>query len=113
MQNHYEKKSKKHKQKRQFSNPSTKHHQGDIWIYHVILQNSVQHMIYEPDIVKNSSYKLLIQHVKLTNAYLHFLPQVSLLSESNNHQPVNKFLILKTFSVTEVRANTMCFRHKH
>jgi len=95
MQNHYEnKQNQRNRQKRQSSNPSTKQHQGYIWIYHTILQNRVQSMISELDIVKNWSYKLLTQHVKLTNAYFHFLPQVnavSLLSESNNHQPVNKF----------------------
>lgn len=109
-------KSKKHRQKRQSSNPSTKQHQGYIWIYHIILQNTLQNMISESDIVKNWGYKLLTQHVKLTNAYFHFLLQmhaVSLLSESNNHHPVNKFRILKTFSVTEVRVDTTCLQHKH
>jgi len=51
-------------------------------------------MIYEPDIVKNQSYELLTQHVKLTNTHFHFLLQVhtvSLLSESSNHLSVNKF----------------------
>ena len=96
MQNHYENKKNQRNtgKKRHSSNASTKQHQGYIQIYHTILQNRVQNMISEPDIVKHCSYKLLTQHVKLTNAYFHFLPQVhavSFLSESNNHQPVNKF----------------------
>jgi hypothetical protein len=70
----------------------------------------------EPDIVKNWNYKHLTRHVKLTNANFYFLPQVhtvSLPSKSNIHQLVNKFWILKTFCITEVKVDTSCFWHKH